>query len=369
MHHIKLIQGGNDKNNLVFMASDGFAKEAAIVGGDWNVTLDHGKTTSIVAKAATQTKMPILGVTFTWASSDAEKVTVDDGMIEAVGTGTAEITATAVGRGIAVTFDVMVLSEVKSIVITSPSDGDLISNGESIPLVATARDAAQDDKMAGIEGTEVDVDITFESSDPSVISIDGSTATAKSVGEADITAKYEGVSSKAITINVTPGGEVTHIITFTRILTAARSIHIIYNADSTAAALFTGNEDRMDGSGSTTDPADVVYTVAVNEYDSEGNYATDTGATVASLTFRLQQSSEVLDDTGITVSLIGGEGTVTVATSADGGLTSKALTGSFSNAVVGAGTSRIILSYPGADDRVLPAIMVTEAVEPAADGG
>lgn len=367
VHHVKLIQDGDDKDGSVVYMAPEFAMGTP--GKNWDVTLDIGETTTIVAKAATQTKMPILGVTFSWASKDEDNVTVDGGMIEAVGTGTSEITATADGRGIAVKFTVTVLSEVKSVVIDSPSDGHFLSVGESVGLEATAYDAAQDDKKAGIEGDPVPVEsITYMSSDESVISIDGSKATAEGVGSATITAHYAGIKSKGIKINVTPGGDVTHIITYTRILASARSIHIIWSSDSTAAALFTGSEDRMDGSGSTTDPADVVYMVKVNEYDSEGNYAPDEGVT-SGLSVRLQQSSDVLHTDGIAVSLTAGEGTVTVATSADGGLASKELAASSANAVVGAGQSSIILSYPGADDVKLPGITVTEETEEADDGG
>ena len=72
-------------------------------------------------------------------------------MIEALEPGTSAITAAAPARGVAVTFVVTVLSEVKSIVIDSPADGFFLSNGESVGLEATAYDKAQDDDTDGVQ--------------------------------------------------------------------------------------------------------------------------------------------------------------------------------------------------------------------------
>ncbi|MDD9948670.1 MAG: collagen-like protein [candidate division Zixibacteria bacterium] len=367
IHHVQLIQDGDaDDGTLTFLGPN---FDTGTAGSKWDVTLDVGESSVLVAKAATQTKMPIIGVEFMWSSKDEDVATVAGGMLEAVGTGTSEITVAALTRGVAVKFTVTVLSDVKSIVIDEPSDGFFLSNGESVGLKATAYDEAQDADKAGNEGTAVPVEnITFMSSDDSVVSVDGSTATAEGVGTATITAHYADITSKGIKINVTPGGDVTHIITYTRILAPQRSIHIIWSADSTAVGIFTADEDRMAGSGDTTDPADVVYNIAVNEYDSEGNYAPDSNVS-SGVTVRLQPASGVLSTDGIAVALTSGEGTVTVSTSSDGGLADKALVAGGGNAVVGAGTARLILSYPGADDVALPAIMVTEATEePAEDG-
>ena len=367
IHHIKLIQDGDDEDGTLVFAGPNF--DTGVAGSKWDVTLDVGESSVLLAKAATQTKMPIIGVEFMWSSKDEDVATVAGGMLEAVGTGTSEITVAALTRGVAVKFTVTVLSDVKSIVIDEPSDGFFLSNGESVGLKATAYDEAQDADKAGIEGTAVPVEsITFMSSDDSVVSIDGSTATAEGVGTATITAHYADVKSKGIKINVTPGGDVTHVITYTRILAPQRSIHIIWSPDSTAVGIFTADEDRMAGSGDTTDPADVVYNIAVNEFDSEGNYAPDSEVS-GGVTVRLQPATGVLSTDGIAVALSSGEGTVTVSTSSNGGITDKALVASGANAVVGAGTARLILSYPGADDVALPAIMVTEATEEPEDDG
>ena len=376
VHHVKLIQDGMEKGTLVFMASDGFTKDAAIEGDDWDVTLDFGETTTIVAKAATQTAMPIIGVDFSWASKNEDAVTVDDGMIEAVGSGTSEITVTAAGRGIAVKFDVMVLSEVKSVAMTAPvAEGGTfyLANGESVDLDANAYPKARDDdgNIVDEPGDPVDVAITYMSSDNSVVEIDKSSAKAVGVGSAKITAHYAGVASKAITINVTPGGDTTHKITYTRINADDRKFHIVWNADSTAVSVYGPGEvgDDNDSAGAGNTNTNAVYTVQVRIFDSEGNANIDANASTAGdLTVKLQPATGVLDATGIIVALNAGNGTVTV-TNGGGSLGTKELNTGASDAIAGPGTARIILSYPGADDIVLPAVMVTETTEEADDAG
>ena len=243
-------------------------------GKKWSAVLENGESTMIVAKAATQTGMPIIGVDFMWASKDEEVATVDDGMIEAVGTGTSEITVTAATRGIAVKFTVTVLSEVKSVVIDSPNDGFYLANGEEVLLKAKAFDA----KDGG--GTEVmGVDLTFMSSDDSVVEINGATAEAVGVGSAKITAHYGDIASEAITINVTPGGDITHKLTYTRITASDRTFTRIYDAVDPTSLIVTdpvrgpsyvaGSDATTAGNGGVAEG--VVYTIQVREFDSEGN--------------------------------------------------------------------------------------------------
>ena len=362
VHHIALIQDGDGKaedRTVAYMAHMNFAMGTP--GKNWDTTLDIGESTTITAKAATQAATPIPGVEFGWASKDEDVATVDGGMIEAVGTGSSEITVTAMGRGIAVKFTVTVLSEVKSIVIDSPADGFFLSNGESVALAATAYDKAQDDDTPGVDGDAVPVDVTYMSSDDNVVEIDGSNANAVGVGTATITAHYEDVKSKGIKINVTPGGDVTHQITYTRIGAADRKFHIAFNADSTVIAVYGPGETvpDMDPSAGSPSGANVVYTVQVRIFDSEGNANVDPAADTATDLEVMVQGTGI-DAQGIAVTLTDGLATVTVnnaGNSVDAGA---------GNAVTGAGTARIILSYPGADDIALPAITVTsETAEPA----
>ena len=373
VHHIALIQDGDAKDgSLVFNGPD---FNEGTPGKNWDVALDLGESTEIVAKAATQTKDPILGVQFSWASKDDDVASVDNGMIEGLRAGESEITVTAEGRGIAVKFTVTVHSEVKSVVMTSPADGFFLSNGESVGLEATARDAAQDDKKNGIEGVDVPVDLTFMSSDDSVVSIDGAKATAEGVGTAKITAHYGDIASKAIAINVTPGGDVTHKITYTRISTDDRAFHIAkshdYDGSAGNIAVYGPDDPRptdillSGGNGG----SDVTYTVQIRLIDSEGNANVDNTATADNLTFTVQGVS--IHVNGIADTVTGGIATITVYNDdGNGGYvsgTEDLRAATTTNAVVKAGVSRIILSYPGAEDVALPAITVTETVEEAPD--
>ena len=378
VHHIKLIQDGDgkpDDRSVVYLAPE---FKMGKPGKNWDVTLDVGETTMIVAKAATQTKMAIPGVAFGWASKNEDAVTVDDGMIEAVGTGKSEITATAMGRGIAVKFTVNVLSEVKSVVIDSPDDGFFLTNGESVALEATAYDTALDDGEVPDSAKKVEVEsITFMSSDTDVIMIDGKKAKAVGVGTATITARYADIKSKGIMINVTPGGDTTHLLTYTRIGAADRMFHIAKSHDYDGSgstgdiAVFGPGDTRPTGddlpSGG-TGGGNVEYTVQVRQYDSEGNANDDASATAGEngLRVKMVQGSSI-DAVGVGVTINAGIATVTVNND-DGGVgyvtdTMNLVTAADTNAVVKAGVSRIILSYPGADDIALPAITVTENTE------
>ncbi len=375
VHHIALVLDGDGKaadRTVTYMAHDNFVMSDA--PKNWDTTLDVNETAMITAKAANQAGEAIPGVEFGWASKNERAVTVDGGMIEAVGTGSSEITVTAMGRGIAVKFTVTVLSAVKSVVIDSPADGFFLSNGESVALEATAYDEAQDADKSGTEGDEVPVEsITYMSSNTDVIEIDGSTAKAVGVGSSKITAHYADIKSKAITINVTPGGDVTHKLTYTRIASADRMfrIHKAHDYDDDTGsgdiAVYGPGDSPPDSpalGSSGTGGADVVYTVQVRIFDSEGNANVDAAATDATdLTVKVQGAG--IGVAGVGVALATGIATITVFN--DDGDTNLAAAAD-TNAVTGAGTARLILSYPGADDIALPAITVTETKEPAPTG-
>ena len=362
VHHIALIQDGDGKaadRTVTYMAHDNFKMSDA--PKNWDTVLDVNETTMITAKAANQAGDPIPGVEFGWASKNEDAVTVDGGMIEAVGTGSSEITVTAMGRGIEVKFTVEVLSEVKAIVIDSPANNFYLSNGESVAIMATAYDTALDDGEVDADAEKVNVKITYQSSDTDVITIDGSTAKAVGVGSASITAHYADIKSKGITINVTPGGDVTHKITYTRIAASERTFTRIYPVDDpdtdadeseTASAIrgpsyMKGNDPSMVGTGG--DATDtVVYTVQVREFDSEGNAEIDEDYT-GTLEFTIQGSA--ITNAAVTVAAAtAGETTVTVAHAGDDSGTN----------IAAEGQARIILSMPGADKVALPAVIVVK---------
>lgn len=366
IHHIKLIQDGDADNIAVFNAHENFSMTTPGDDNEWNTTMDFGDETTIVAKAATQTEEAIDGVTFTWASKDTDVATVDDGMIDAVGTGSSEITVTAEGRGIAVKFTVTVLSEVEGILITSPSSPFYLANGESVALEAEAYDKALKDGAEADGSKTVDVDVTFASDNTDVIEIEGSTATAVGVGSAKITAHYADVKSPAITINVTPGGDITHKLTYTRIVASQRTYTRVYNADDVSTAEvdesetlatngvrgpgYESNSDAtMIGTGGEGAALVVTYTIQVREFDSEGNAEIDVDLDGANhgITFRLQGTS--VAEGGVAVSDAGaGIVLVTVTAVGDGIVITEE------------GQTRIILMRDGADDVVLPAIIVVK---------
>ena len=362
VHHIALVQDGDGKasdRTVTYMAHDNFMMSDA--PKNWDTVLDVNETTMITAKAANQAGEAIPGVEFGWASKNEDAVTVDGGMIEAVGTGSSEITVTAMGRGIAVKFTVDVLSEVKAIVIDSPANNFYLSNGESVAIMATAYDTALDDGAVDADAEKVNVNITYQSSNTDVITIDGSTAKAVGVGSASITAHYQDVKSKGITINVTPGGDVTHKITYTRIAASDRTFTRVYPADDpdtdadeseTATAVrgpgyMKGSDPTTIGTGGDSGAGiDVVYTVQVREFDSEGNAEID-GDYTGTLDFTIQGSA--ITTAAVTVAAAtAGETTVTVAHN--------------SNVadVAAEGMARIILSMPGADKVALPAVIVVK---------
>lgn len=131
----------------------------------------------------------------------------------------------------------------------------------------------------------------------------------------------------------------------------------VYGPGEVGAA---GNNSAGDGNSDN----DAVFTVQVRIFDSEGNAEVDEAAsTTSDLTIKLQPARGVLDAAGVRVTaLSSGIGTVTVA-NGGGSLGTKALTTGASDAIAGPGIARIILSYPGADDIVLPAITVTAKTE------
>ena len=215
--------GGGDKAKATFGGVD-FTIDA---GDDWDSTLNVGESLTIVAKAGSEDGNPDPGSLVPVESTDDNTVlaVTDDGantgMIEAVGSGTGTVSVTLVGRGIDLEFDIHSLAEVKLVEIDSPADGHFMLVGESVDLEATAYDSEADKDDDNVVMTDL---LTFKSSNTAVVTIDGSKAKAVGVGSADITAHVGDVESEAITINVSPTGDTTHKLTFTRI--AASSLEI-----------------------------------------------------------------------------------------------------------------------------------------------
>ena len=146
-----------------------------------------GETVKLTAEAKNAAGEPIAAKTFTWTSSATDVVTVDDGLITAIGNGTATITASV--DGISDTTSVTVAQVVTAVTVTPVVD-TLIALGIASQLEAIALDA---------NGHEVvDINFTWTTSADSVVSVDtGGLATATSNGTATITAAVNTVEGSA----------------------------------------------------------------------------------------------------------------------------------------------------------------------------
>ena len=121
----------------------------------------------------------------TWESSDAEIATVEGGVITAVAVGTVTITASCDEQSAAV--DVTILPRpVASIEISGVPESPRV--GDEFSLVASLIDA---------RGVALDREVTWESSDSEIATVEGGVVRAGAVGTATITASCEGRSAVA----------------------------------------------------------------------------------------------------------------------------------------------------------------------------
>lgn len=338
VHHVLLTQGGDKDATLKFDAPD-FA--LTTTGKKWDAKLEIGETLDIAAKAATQDGNPIANTSFVWNSKNAAVATVDNGMVEAVTDGSAEITVDVVGRGIQVKFSVTVLSAVKRVVIDSPASGHYITVGGSVELMATAYDAETG-------GNPVGADVTYTSSDPAVVEIDGSTAKGVGAGSATIKAHAGGKTSKGITINVSPGGVYSHVLVPTVISAANRTFTKTY-ADTAAA-----NPAPTAPNGN-----NVVYTVSVYSLKADG---TRSDIPVAGLTDGVTvtvQGGAAIGLEGTEVGVVVADGVATITVEAADVQPTEAV--NYAGATTGQAT--IIVAYDGAKSVALAPVIVVKKLE------
>ena len=151
-----------------------------------------GATVQLIAEAFDANGHSVAGEEFSWESDDPSVAAVDiSGLVTAVGNGEATITASAgEGEGSAV---VRVAQSAASVEV-SPSAAEVIAFGATVQLIAEAFDA-NGHSVAGEE-------FSWESSDPSVATVDASgLVTAAAGGEATITASVgEAKGSAAIRV-------------------------------------------------------------------------------------------------------------------------------------------------------------------------
>ena len=352
IHHVVLTQkSGGDKAKATFGGVD-FAIDK---GDDWDNTLNVGEKLTIVAKAGSEDGKPIAGVTFLWDTNDNTVLAVTDdgantGTIEAVSSGSAKVIVKLEGRGIDIEFDIMSLSEVKLVEIDSPASGHFMLVGESVDLKATAYDSESDKDADNIVATDL---LEFRSSAPAIVKIVGMKAKAVGVGEAEITAHVGSVPSEAITINVSPSGDVTHKLTFTRVAASALKITRTQTAGADTPDDDTDDTFTYAGGNAATPDGSLTFTVQIRRINADDTTPVDTAITVADgLSVRVQGDEDAIatlptTPTGITIAT--GQASIVIA--ADGWGTP--------------GMVRLIVSYDSganyAEDVVLPLITVEDA--------
>ena len=141
--------------------------------------------------AAVQSKTPL-----TWTSSNAEVATVQDGVVTAVGSGEATVTATAGDLSATATVVVAIPAAVKV------AEGEItVKVGENKTVSATVVDA----NGAVLTGKKVE----FSSSDAAIAEVNGDgQVTGKAEGSAVITAKF-GSLTATVKVTVTKAEEAT----------------------------------------------------------------------------------------------------------------------------------------------------------------
>ncbi|MYB62306.1 MAG: collagen-like protein [Gemmatimonadetes bacterium] len=235
-HHIAIKVGDGDKEN----ATDGVS-----------TTMRVGEDVMIVAAARAQSEKVLEGIPVAIAitKNDDEAITLEDGMITAVGAGSAEITAMSDLAGIAGKLTVMVTKPIDEIVFMVGTGDDAADGPSSIVLAAGQ---VYKDEITAVAHDEDGKEImprsnwSWTSTDKAVATVAArkddddalvdkgahGTITGKGPGDAEIMATAEGVSGS---ISVSVSGQVQ-----TRILRASTSDTpnntFVYDRDSDTPA-------------------------------------------------------------------------------------------------------------------------------------
>ena len=279
IHHIVLIRDDIAKGKAPQWVAPDFKAPEFKGDSGFPIRLVKDEETTIMAVAGSQDTNPIPGVEFMW-SSDDDDVVVDGGMITAVNIGSAEITVTAVGRGITITFDVVVQGSVDKIVATPKGPHVMSVGGGTIALSAAA--------TAKVDGANVpiEVDFTWVSGDDSVVSVgeDTGVVTAEGVGTTTVHAEAGGKSSNKVRFTVSGGG-----VTLREMVLedpTDNSFEVAAYSEEEADASLTIDEGDMKPLVD-SDPTTLEFTVLVHDRNAEGNFvtpSTDAEITVLSIT-------------------------------------------------------------------------------------
>ena len=336
IHHIKLMQDGNDKKIAVFDAPDYELREGT--ENTMDLILAVGDMTMIAAKAASQSGMA-LPITFDWAT-DSDAITVDGGTIDAVAPiSKATVTVSAVGRGVEIDLTIKVLDLIKRIELASgQATSYVLPIGGSIDLMTPVAYNAEEDGDV-IDGAEAQID--WVSSDTDVVSVDGNTITAESRGKAEITAQGQGVTSKAKIMVTVAGG--------TGVIRYVMNPYPSSTADRTRALTLAVADDPATTDVDETVARSVVpatnieFRIQVLEVGPDGKTSNNDDTLTA--TVRSQNPDVIaIPDDQTPATIADALGTITIQTSEDW--------------IVGHGTAYLVVSIPGAEDLPLAPIFI-----------
>ena len=258
---------------------------AVTVSPDGGTLSALGDVLHLVAEALDASGSAITNAAFAWTSDDTAVATVDgDGVVTAVGNGTATITATAgsVSGSAAVT----VAQEVSAVTV-SPDGGTLSALGDVLHLVAEALDAS---------GSAItNAAFAWTSDDTAVATVDGDgVVTAVGNGTATITATADSVSgSAAVTVaqevsavTVSPDGDtlsalgdVLHLV--------AEALDASGSAITNAAFAWTSDDTAVatvDGDGVVTAVGNGTATITATAGSVSGSAAVTVAQEVSAVT-------------------------------------------------------------------------------------
>ncbi len=272
-----------------------------------------GATRQFTAEARDANGDPIVGLPFTWFSSDESVAQVDaNGMVTAVGAGTASITATASG-GVSGTAQLTVQLPVR--IAVTPAGASLGAVGATQSFSAQAFDAA-DNLVSGLT-------YAWNSLNPAVVTIHPSTgqATALIDGQAIIAAQTQGLTGYALVTVTVPSTPAVNI--WSRMATGVgsslfgiwgRSLSEIYAVGLGPTALYydgiSWNDMAHEGYGTPLDiwgpSSDDLFTVGADgeiwRYDGAGWAAMSSGVT--------QELDGIWGSSGSNVFAVGYGGTI-----------------------------------------------------------
>ena len=335
IHHIKLIQDGDDKMVAVFDAPD-YDLRIDEHGNDVNsldLTMAVGGMTTIVVEATAQNGTVLRTVGFDW-KSDSDAVMVDGGMIEAVTPTTgAKITVAVVGRGVEIELRVKVLEIIRRIEFASDQAVSyVLPVGGKIELMTPVAYNKEEGGEA-IEGAETF--IAWVSSAPDIVSVDDNAIIAESEGEAEITAQGQGVASRnKIRVAVADG---TGVIT-----------HVMYPypskpADRTRTLTLAAPDADPPVNRAVEPDRNIVFRIQVREVGPSGRTTNNNDTLTATVR---SQNPEIVNipENATPAAIDGAEGTITIETD--------------DAWIMGHGTAYLVVSIPGAKDLPLAPIII-----------